>query len=349
MHFSTLQTGLFIFLIASATALFGWLVHDYLQPIFWAIVLAILFHPVYEYFYRVTKKRGSLAATLTMLFVLVIVLVPTYILGYLVVHEAVDLYERLSSGTVSWEGLSVLVQTLGAFLEPVGITAADIEARITGVVQNVSAQLGPELLNAGRATASTIIGVGVSLYLLFFALRDGVALKERVIHALPLGDKKERMLAARFVTIVRAMFRGTFIIAIIQAIIGGILFAAVGVPSAVLWAFVMGIFALIPAVGPAIVWVPAGALLIISGSVWEGVVVLAVGSIIISLVDNLLRPVLVGKRAAMPDALVLLSVIGGLSLFGIAGIIIGPVITALFLSMWQLFEYDYAQELETRG
>lgn len=123
----------------------------------------------------------------------------------------------------------------------------------------------------------------------------------------------------------------------------------VGIESATLWAFVMALFALIPAVGPAIVWLPVGILLIATGDLWQGIAVLAVGSTLISLIDNLLRPVLVAKGAAMPDVLILLSVLGGLTLFGIAGIIIGPVITAFFLSMWQLFEHDYAKELKKYG
>lgn len=349
MHFATLQTGLFIFLIATATALFGWLIHDYMQPVFWTIVFAIVFYPLYRYFLRKTKERGSLSAVLTILSILVIVFVPLSILGSLIVNEALTLYGKLSAGSVPWQGFAVLLEYTGALVAPFGIDVAVIETRALEWLQALATHIGPELVNAGRATASTAIGIGITLYLLFFALRDGEHILERIIHALPLGDKKERLLVQKFSATVRAMFRGTFIIAIIQGALGGLLFALVGIPSAALWGFVMGILALIPAIGTALVWLPAGVALILTGSVWQGVIVLLVGAFVIGLIDNILRPVLVGKRAAMPDALVLLSVIGGLSLFGVTGIIIGPVITAFFLAMWQLFEYDYAEELETRG
>lgn len=349
MQFKTLQTSLFISLIVIATALFVWLINDYLQPIFWALVLAILFHPLYVYFRHLVKGHASIASLLTITVVLVVVFAPLYVLGALVAQEAVGLYYALAQ---NGDNPSTLVQQLYTTLAPlerIGIDVPEMRGHIITFVQNFSAQIGIYALDIGRATANTIIGILLTLYILFFALRDGEHIVTRVVHALPLGDVKEKMLMQRFADIVHAMFKGTFIIALIQGIIGGMLFLAVGIPSAALWAFVMALFALIPAVGPAIVWLPAGILLLVSGAIWQGVTVLVVGVIVISVIDNLLRPILIGKDAAMPDVLILLSVLGGLSLFGIAGLIIGPVITAFFISMWQLFEHDYATDLETHG
>ncbi len=349
MHFKTLQTGLFISLLVAATTLFGWLIHEYILSIFWATVLAILFYPAYQRLYVYTKERAALASLLTIGFILIVVLVPLFILGSLVVKETVALYTQFAQDDGASSILLIQAQQLLVPLEQFGVDVPTIQNEVLTFAKSFSTQAGNYALEAGRATLQTVIATLLMLYILFFTLRDGKAIILRVQQALPLGNVKEEMLFRRFTAIVRAMFKGTFIIALIQGVLGGILFALVGVQGAALWAFVMGIFALIPAVGPAIVWLPVGLLLLFSGSVWQGVAVLAFGTIVISLVDNLLRPFLVAKDTEMPDVLILLSVLGGLTLFGIAGLIIGPVITAFFLSMWQLFEHDYATELKIHG
>lgn len=350
MKFQSLQKGLFLSLLVIATAAFAWLVNDFLLPIFWAAVLAILFMPVYRYMLDYTKGRRALSSVLTIVIIILIVLIPVYFIGVLVAQEAVSLYLSLADGPAD-QGFNLDDQIMQAsvLVERFGIDAYTVQERVASFLQSASAQIGTYALQTGRATANTVIMSLLVVYLLFFALRDGEEIVKRVVHALPLGNKKEKMLFERFAEIVRVMFRGTFVIALIQGIIGLVLFSIVGLESAVLWAVVMTLFALIPAIGPAIVWIPVGVLLLLVGSVWQGIVVLIAGFTIISMLDNVLRPILVGKRAGMPDVLVLLSVLGGLTLFGIAGIIIGPTITAFFLVMWQLFEHDYAKELKKHG
>ncbi|MAJ97366.1 MAG: AI-2E family transporter [Parcubacteria group bacterium] len=349
MRFKTLQTSLFMFLLATATALFGWLISDYITPLFWAVVLSILFYPLHQRVYSYTKGRAALSSLLTIGSILTIVMIPLYIVGALVANEAVSLYINLTQGDLSSLTMLATIQDALVPLAQFGIDVESVQTNLVAFAQSFSAQIGTYALDIGRATAGTFISILLMLYILFFTLRDGEKTLVRIMQALPLGDAKEKMLFDRFVSIVHVMFKGTFIIALVQGAIGGILFMVVGIESAALWAFVMGLFALIPAVGPALVWLPIGLLLLFAGSVWQGVTVLIVGATLVSLIDNLLRPILVAKEAAMPDVLILLSVLGGLTLFGIAGIIIGPVITAFFLSMWQLFEHDYEKELKKFG
>ena len=348
-HFKTLQTVLFISLIVAATALFVWLVNDYLLSVFWASVFAILFYPLFQRLRTLVRGSASVASLLTMAIILCVVLIPTFILGSLVVNESRSLYDSLANNTISTERLVEYVGPLAAPLAQFGIEPAALEARAAVLLEDLGTRIAGYALSAGRTTVQIAIGTLLMLYVLFFALRDGERIMQRVMRALPLGNDKERMLFARFTAIVRAMFKGTFIIAIIQGALGGLLFAAVGIPSAVLWAFVMGVLALIPAVGPALIWIPAAFFLFTTGQVAEAVIVVIVGTVVIGLIDNVLRPILVAKDTAMSDVLVMLSVIGGITTFGIAGIIIGPVIAAFFLAMWQLFEHDYADELKRYG
>jgi len=348
-HFKALQNGFFILLLAIATALFAWLMSGYLYPLFWAVVLAILFRPLHIRFLNLCGSRHSLASLLTILSIILVIGVPIYFLGVLVANEAVQLYINLTQADAQSLASMQTLESLIAPLSQFGIDTATALSKTIALGQSVVAEIGSYALDIGRATLSTLISAAIMLYILFFALRDGDRIMQRISNVLPLGDEKERLLFGRFVSIVHAMFKGTFIIAIIQGAIGGILFVVAGIPSAILWAVVMALCALIPAIGPALVWLPAGVLLLASGSTWQGIMVLAVGFFVISLIDNLLRPVLVAKDAALSDVMILLSVLGGLSLFGIAGLIIGPVIAAVFVSMWQLFEHDYARDLKKFG
>jgi predicted PurR-regulated permease PerM len=179
------------------------------------------------------------------------------------------------------------------------------------------------------------------LYLLFFFLRDGPRLLEGLVRALPLDDHRERHLLERFAEVSRATIKGTLVVGIAQGAIGGIAFAMLGISAPVLWGVVMALLSILPAVGTALVWLPAAIVLLASGKIVSGVALILIGVFVIGLVDNVLRPILVGHDTRMPDYLILLSTLGGLAGFGLAGIIIGPIIAAFFLSVWHMAEQDF--------
>jgi predicted PurR-regulated permease PerM len=153
----------------------------------------------------------------------------------------------------------------------------------------------------------------------------------------PLGEEKRRILMEKFLVVIRATIKGSLIIAIIQGSLGGLVFWALDIRGALLWAVLMGIFSLIPAIGTGFVWVPVALYLFITGDVWQAVVLVLCGVFVISMVDNLVRPILVGRDTRMPDYVVLISTLGGLQLFGINGIVIGPLVAALFIAIWSIF------------
>jgi predicted PurR-regulated permease PerM len=179
------------------------------------------------------------------------------------------------------------------------------------------------------------------LYLLYFFMRDGTKLLDGIVRAMPFGDERERHLLERFAEVSRATIKGTLVVGIVQGLIGGILFVILGIGAPVLWGVVMALLSIIPAVGPALVWIPAAVILIANGQIVSGIVLIVTGSLIIGLVDNLLRPLLVGRDTRMPDYLILLSTLGGLTAFGLAGVVIGPIIAAFFLSVWEMAEEEY--------
>jgi predicted PurR-regulated permease PerM len=175
------------------------------------------------------------------------------------------------------------------------------------------------------------------LYLLFFLLRDGRALSKRIQDALPLPPKQERALFSKFTTVIRATIKGSVLVAALQGALGGVIFWLLGLHAPVLWGVVMGLLALLPAVGAAVIWVPAAIYLLAIGDVWQGVVLLIFGAFVIGLVDNILRPLLVGKDTKLPDYVVLISTLGGLATFGLNGFVLGPVIAAMFIASWDIF------------
>jgi predicted PurR-regulated permease PerM len=179
------------------------------------------------------------------------------------------------------------------------------------------------------------------LYVLFFLFRDGRVLLDRITEAIPLGESLTRKLFARFAEVARGTVKGTVVIGLIQGGLGGIAFAVLGLEAPVLWGSVMVAASVLPAIGPGLVWVPAAIVLFIQGEWVRGLVLVLFGTFVIGLVDNFLRPRIVGNDTKMPDYLVLVSTLGGLALFGVAGFVIGPVIAALFLVVWEIFQRDF--------
>jgi predicted PurR-regulated permease PerM len=219
-----------------------------------------------------------------------------------------------------------------------------VQERVANLLKQGSQFIAAQALSIGQGAADFILGLIVMLYLLFFLLRDGSALSKRIQDALPLRAEQERELIRKFATVIRATIKGSILVAALQGALGGLIFWLLGLHAPVLWGVVMGLLALLPALGAALVWVPAAIYLLATGSIWEGIVLLAFGAFVIGLVDNILRPLLVGKDTKMPDYVVLISTLGGLATFGLNGFVVGPVIAAMFIAAWDIFTESSAAQ-----
>jgi predicted PurR-regulated permease PerM len=178
---------------------------------------------------------------------------------------------------------------------------------------------------------------GVTLYLAYFLLRDGDRLALQLGSRIPLLLEHKIALSEKFAAVIRATIKGSLIVAMVQGLIGGCVFWILGVEAALLGGVAMGFFSLLPAIGTGLIWVPVAVYLLATGALWQGLVLIFCGLFVIGMVDNVLRPILVGKETRMPDYVVLISTLGGLSLFGINGFVLGPVIGALFMATWDIF------------
>jgi predicted PurR-regulated permease PerM len=336
----------FLALVCAITIAFFWLIHDLLQPIFWAIALGIVVYPLHTRIARRLAPRESLAAAISVAVVVIVVVLPLLGVVAAVTSEATGLYTRLNAGGLGLEDLfaraTARLPQLGVLLRKFGIDAARFQALLSGAAVEASQFVASRALAIGQDTVRVLVFFFLMLYLLFFFLRGGQQLLEGLVRALPLGDERERHLLQRFTEVSRATIKGTLVVGAVQGTIGGIAFALLGVGAPVLWGTVMALLSIVPAVGTALVWLPAAIVLLASDQVVAGVVLILIGVFGIGMVDNLLRPILVGRDTRMPDYLILLSTLGGLAGFGLAGVVIGPIIAAFFVSVWHMAQ----QELE---
>jgi predicted PurR-regulated permease PerM len=340
-----LEQGAFIGLLVLVTLAFFGLLADFFQPVFWAATLAVLFLPVHRRFQALLKQHRSTAAFLTLLVIILTVLIPAWAILSAVVNEAASFYARLQSGEINPAGaldwLRGSIPLVNDLLDRVGLTRQEIQGNLSSAAITVSQFIATQAVAIGQNAVRFGAMFFLMVYVLFFFIRDGDHLVECIICALPLGDERERELFAKFAEVSRATVKGTLIIGLVQGFLGGTMFWVLGVEGAVFWGTVMVIMSLLPVVGASLVWAPAALILAANGEMMSALILVAFGVLVIGLIDNLLRPVLVGRDTRMPDYLVLLSTLGGLTLFGVSGFVIGPVIAALFLAVWVMFAKEF--------
>lgn len=348
MKYEYVQTTFFLSLLFVTTVLFLWMVGEYLVPVFWAVVLAVVFMPIFGWLKRYTGGQGTFSAVATIFCVVLLGALPAILVTTLVAQESVTLYQSLTQGEMRDVGFVERISTAAQSVEVLGIQPAMLEGWLTDGVARLADVVAGSMYSFGQVTIKVVVQFAVALYILFFFLRDGRQLMEKVLHFIPLSAGREQMILTRFSETTRAVVQGTLLIALVQGLVGGITFWLVGVSAPTLWGVVMTILSVIPVLGPALVWLPMGMLLIVTGSLWSGVIVLGVGIAVISVIDEFIRPIVVGRRAKMPDALVLLATLGGLATFGISGFVIGPIVAAVFMTLWEMFETHYHEDLRDK-
>jgi predicted PurR-regulated permease PerM len=333
----------FLTLVALVTLAFGWVLWPLFGAVFWALTLAIVFAPLHNAVLARLGGRRNLAAVVMILGLLVVVILPLLLIVAAVVQQASTLVVAVSSGAVDLLGIAeqalndlpLWVQDLVKSLGP-----KDLPALQDSLANSISAWLGanvPLVFSIGQSTVGLVVGLGVMLYLVFFLFRDGKELTATFTAAIPMPHEVRSNLLTTFTTVVRATVQGDILVALLQGTLGGLGFWVLGIHAAILWTVLMSLLALLPVFGAALVWAPVAVYFMATGHVVAGLGLLAYGTLVISLVDNLVRPYLVGKATRIPDFVVLLSTIGGIASFGVQGFITGPVVAAMFIAVWRTF------------
>lgn len=333
---------LLVLLLVVVSMAFAAILTPFLSPILWGLIVALVFAPVFRRALRWTGQRRTPAALLTLTGVVLLVVLPLSLLGLALMREASGVFERLQSG--EWNPAAYLHRLfdalpawVGSLLDRFGLTSFNtIQRRFNASVSQGVQSVALVAVDIGQDTFNFLAKLFIALYLAFFMIRDGDAIARTLRDALPLPMVHKRALFRTFATVLRATVKGHLMVAVVQGALGGLAFWALGIEASLLWAVLMALLSLLPVVGSGLVWLPMALYLMASGALWPGLALVAYGVLVIGLIDNLLRPMLVGKDTRLPDYVVMLSTLGGLATLGINGLVLGPAIAALFVAVWQI-------------
>ena len=337
-----------ILLVVASSIAFVAMLQSFLLTLLLAAVFTGVAYPLYRRLLRAFGGRQALASIATILLLLGLVLAPLIGLLGAVASEALRMTDTLGPRVQQFLAepgeLENRLRALPGFAH-IDPYRAQILARVGELAGGTSAFLFKAASATTLATAVFIFQFIVMLYTMFFFLIGGPDLLRNVLAYLPLTDAdKERMLE-RFLSVTRATLKGTVLIGAAQGSLGGLAFWAVGIDGAIFWGAVMTVLSIIPGIGGALVWVPAAIVLAVTGHLWQGVGLALFCALIVGSVDNVLRPILVGRDTEMHELLIFFSTLGGLLLFGAMGFIVGPILAALFVTTWEMFGLAFRSAL----
>jgi predicted PurR-regulated permease PerM len=349
-----LQRWFLLVLALVITVGFFQVIEPFILSVLMAAIFAGMTHPFYRWLVEKTRGKEVTSAVLTVLAILLLIISPGILFVGMLANEALDVSESVGPWIQAQaENPGELETWLGNWarsLPVVGDLIPEREvvlAKMGEAAGAIGGLLVSGLASATRGTINFLFQLGIMLYANYFFLRSGRETLARIMYIVPLESEQEDRLVSRFVSVARATLKGTLVIGIIQGTLAGLAFAVAGIDGAIFWGTIMAVLSIIPAVGAAIVWIPAVIYLIATGQILAGILLLIWCGVVVGSSDNILRPILVGKDTKMPDLLVLLSTLGGIGVYGALGIIIGPIIAALFLTVWELYGEAFRDLLPT--
>ncbi len=337
------RTAFVLLLVLAVSALFVAVAWPFLKPLLLGALVAGLSRPLYRWVTRMVGGRRSLAAALTLLLLILLIAGPISAFVGVVVNQALNVSEQAIPWVQQHFGAASTFDVHGWLVQrfPSVATYVPQQAQIMEGIGNVAKATGAVLVaGASRITAGTaafLLNLFVMLYAMFFFLRDGRRILEKILYYTPLNSEDEGLLLERFTSVTRATIKGTLVIGLIQGALAGLGFWVAGIDGAAFWGTIMVVLSVVPGIGAALVWVPAVIYLYITGQTLTATLLLAWCATVVGTIDNVLRPMLVGKDAEMPDLLILVGTLGGLFLFGPIGFIIGPIVCGLFLTVWEIY------------
>ena len=336
----------FYIILGVVTLLFLYLLKPFFFSIFWAAIIAGIFRPLYRRINR-RLKRPNLSTVVVFFVIALIILLPAAVVGTLVFNESVQLYAALSPDTKQLnKNFDHVISSITnhPYAKLFHVNKALLLAKTAEIARGITNYIFVNLTALTQNTLGFLVKFAIMLYALFFFIRDGDKFPGMAMRILPLGKGREKLLYDRFFATARSTLKVTLIIGGIQGALGGIVFLITGIEGALIWGLLMVIMAVVPAVGCAIIWGPAGILMLLMGHIWEGTLILATGVLMISTIDNLLRPILIGQDVEMHPLLIFLSTLGGIVVFGFAGFVIGPIIASMLLAIWEMYDEFFRKD-----
>ncbi len=341
---------IFLVFILFLTFLSIYLLYQILSPflssIVWAILFAMVFYPLFEKLRRLLKKREVLSAIAMTLLVLIVIVLPFSFLMASLASEVVDIYHRveeiiktdqIQAYSESLKEIPLFKWILMRLGQRLDFSQMDPLPLILKNLNQISTLIFNQTTILLKGFSTFIAGFFFTLLSLYYLFKDGGQLFERLKEIVPLPPKERDLLIQRFKDMIYATIYGGILIAIIQGTLGGLSFWVLGLPSPIFWGAAMALLSFIPIGGTALIWAPAGIILLIGGAVLKGLILLALGVFVISMADNLLRPFFISSRTKIHPLLLFFAVLGGIRAFGLIGLIAGPLIATLFLTMVEIY------------
>jgi predicted PurR-regulated permease PerM len=311
-------------------------------------IFAGMFHPMYRKILGWLGGRRTLSALVTVMVLILVVFIPLSVFLGIVAAQALEVTHSVGPWIERQiEQPDQLDRLLWSnprleWLQPY---QHELMTKISELAGMVGSFLVNSVAAATRGTASFLLSTFVMLYAFFYFLLSGRELLEKVLYYIPLEPEDENLMVEKFLSVTRATLKGSLVIGVVQGLLAGAGFAVAGIQGASFWGTVMAVLSIIPAVGAGLVWVPAVIYLFVIGKTGVAIALGVWCLVVVGTVDNFLRPALVGRDTKMPDLMVLISTLGGLFYFGAVGFIIGPVVAALFIAVWEIYGRAFADVL----
>ncbi len=345
---SLTRISVLILLIAVLT-IFYFMVQGFLMALVLSAIFSGIMYGLYERLTRRFNGRKSLASLATILIFVLAVVIPLGVFSYVLVKQTIHLSENFlpvvkeriehpDSFADELEEFGVVKGIFPQHEQVLEIVNKGIQA-MTGFVTK-------GLENFTTGTAKFFFEAFIALFAMYYFLIHGKEYINQLLYYLPLKTVQERILLDRFVTVTKSTLKGALIIGIVQGGLGAIAMALAGVDSVLFWGVVMAVLSIIPGVGPAIIWLPAGIFLFFGGHVPQAIGLILFGVIVIGNIDNFMRPRLMAKDTKLPDLMILCGTLGGLALFGVSGLVIGPIVAALVISMLEIYAETFKDQLQ---
>lgn len=335
-------------IVIAISALFFTMIHQFLMALFLAGLFSALARPVYRRLRILFRGHRHPASAVTLILMIFVVLIPLLLLLGVVVGQAIDVGQKVTpwirQNLEQRDMLTAYLQGLPfyEYLEPYRSVILEKAGQLVGTVSN---WIVGGLSKATFGTVNFLFMTFVFLYTMYFLQMDGRRLVRKILYYLPLNGDDEGLMLDKFTSVTRAMIKGTFVIGILQGGLAGIAFYVAGFENAVFWGTVMAVLSIIPSVGSALVWIPASIILIMQGSIGAGIGLLAFCGLIVGSLDNVLRPILVGKDTKMHELMIFFGTLGGILMFGLPGVLIGPVVASLFITVWEMYAIAFGDYL----
>lgn len=334
--------------------LFYLVIRPFLSDLFIAMVMAIVFYPLYKLLRRVLWGWKIASALITILIIILVFLIPMVLLSGVITGQSLDLYQKITKGLQDGSlknAFNLKISSISHLFEGLGIDlhAVPLEEKLGNLLKNLSEFIYTEMATMAKGLVGIVFDLVIVLFICFFLLIDGEKFLKEIKLLSPLEVSHHERIVQQLERTLKATLKGSIIVALAQGLLGGLGFWIFDIPMAAFWGVCMVFSSVIPLVGTSLIWIPAALYLAITSSFWMAIGLALWGTLIISGADNVLRPMLLKGEANLHPLLTFLSILGGLIYFGFLGFILGPIVLSFLMTLFEIYKKEFLPDTINRS